>query len=126
MNPILETTHIAANALTAKRCVVLDNNNKADMPGGANAARFGGVCQEGAAQGAPARICRIGEVEVTAAAAFNAGEELMIAANTGKVQKIGAVAATVYNVVGIAVESAAADGDIVRMLIAPSTHTTPA
>lgn len=120
-NPLIETTKIANGALTAKAAIVLDNNNKANMPGGANAARFGGVCQAAAADTMPARIAAGGIVEVIAAAAFNPGELLTIADNTGKVQKAGATAGTVYNVIGIANEAAGASGDIVEMLIAPHT-----
>jgi hypothetical protein len=126
MNKLLEVSKVAASAVTANAAIVLDNNGKVALPGAANASRFGGVAQAAADAAAQARIAVSGIVDVVAAAAFNPGEELMIAGATGKVQKIGATAATVYNVVGIAIEAAAADGDIVEMLIAPSTHTTPA
>ena len=126
MNKLLEVGKVTAGAVTANAVVVLDNNGKVTLPGAANAARFGGVAQADAALGAQARVALAGICDVVAAAAFNAGEELMIADNTGRVQKVAAVAATVYNIVGIAVESAAAAGDIVEMLIAPSTHTNPA
>ena len=120
-NPLIETTKIANGALTAKAAIVLDNNNKANLPAGVNADRFGGVCQAAAADGAPARIAVAGIVEVVAKAAFNPGERLTTADNLGKVQKIGAVAGTIYYVIGIAMEAAGADGDIVEMLIAPQT-----
>jgi hypothetical protein len=126
MNKLLEISKVTAGAVTANAVVVLDNNGKALLPGAANAARFGGVAQAAADSGAQARIAVSGVVDVVAAAAFNPGEELVIAGNTGKVQKAGATAATVYYVVGVAMEVAAADGDIVEMLIAPSTHTNPA
>jgi hypothetical protein len=126
MNKLLEVGKIAAGAVTANACVVLDNNGKVALPGAANAARFGGVAQTAAATGAQVTVAQSGIVDVVAAAAFNPGEELEIADTSGNVQKAATTAATVRNIVGIAQEAASQAGDIVEMLIAPSTHTNPA
>lgn len=119
--PLLQITKIAAVALPARACIVLDTSNRATMAGAANAAKFGGVCQAAAAAGTPARIAVAGIVEVVAAGPIAPGDELMIAGATGKVTPIGATAGVVFNIVGRAEEAAVADGDIINMLIAPSS-----
>lgn len=126
MNLLLEIGKITSGAVTKAACVVYDAAGKVLLPGAANAVKFAGVAQHDAANGATLRLAKAGIVDVVAAAAIAPGEELVIADNAGRVQPAGAVAGTVYNIVGRAEEVASAAGDIIEMSIAPSSKNSAA
>lgn len=121
-NPLLDITKVASGAVTKDAVVVLDSVAKVLLPGGANVAKFGGVAGHVAAIGEAVRLRIAGVVDVVAGAAVVPGDWLVIAGTTGKVTPAGTTAGTVYNIIGVALEAAAADGDIIEMLIAPCTR----
>ncbi len=126
MNPLLEISKVTSGAVTKNAVVVLAADGTVLLPAAANAAKVAGVAGAAAASGAQCRVAVAGVVDVIAASAIAPGDLVMVADNTGKVQTVLAVAGTVYNVVGVALEAAAAVGDIFEILLAPCTRNSAA
>jgi hypothetical protein len=126
MNPLLEISKVTSGAVTKNAVVVLAADATVLLPAAANAAKVAGVAGAAAASGAQCRVAVAGVVDVIAASAITPGDLVMVAGATGKVQTVLAVAGTVYNVVGVALEAAAADGDIFEILLAPCTRNSAA
>lgn len=108
-------TRVAAEALGAHLRVTVDANGKYAL---ADAAAAGvGVTEYAVASGADAGIMPLnagGTVEIIAAGAIAVGAEVYAAAG-GKVQALPAAPGT-YQKVGVAMEAATADGDVIEVM----------
>ena len=117
-------TFIAAAAIAAKRLVkfsaaTVAHNTATDTDEPIGIAEYG----VGAGEAAAVRMINdAGTFEVTAAGAIDAGEAVF-AADDGKVQALP-VAPGTYRRVGIALEAAVADGDIIEILPYAYTEST--
>lgn len=94
--------------------------NSVALPGGANVRALGITAAATLNAGDPVGIVEYGEVTAIADAAIARGQWVMVNAATGQLAPIGAVAGTNYEVVGLALEAAAAQGDEFLMLVLPS------
>lgn len=90
--------------------------NSVKLPTGANLQPLG-ITLQAVAAGGIVPVLQFGETKAIADAAFARGALLMINAATGQLAAIGAVAGTNYYVVGMAIESAGAQGDDVTVFV---------
>jgi len=94
--------------------------DQAKLPTAANQRALGVTSLAAAAAADPLPVIELGEVLAVADAAVARGDYVMVNATTGKLAPIGAVAATNYHVVGIALTAAAAQNDEFLLFVIPS------
>jgi hypothetical protein len=113
----------ADTALGAGLCVVAGAKTtsvKLPVAAGDRALGVTGYAVSGA--GYPATVVELGEVKATAAAAIARGDMVEVAGASGKVQTSAPAAGTNRNIVGMALEAAAADGDEILILVMPQVR----
>ena len=94
--------------------------NSVALPGGQNVRALGVTSLATQNIGDPVTVVESGEVTAIADAAIARGQWLMVNAVTGQLAPIGVVAGTNYEVVGVALEAAVAQGDEFLMFVCPS------
>lgn len=117
MNPLLQKSFTAAAELDGRRIVKLTGDNQINVATAAADASIGVTWPDGADKDAEAAVITHGIAEVEASGAIVRGAWVTAAAN-GK----GAASSTAGdNVIGRALDAAAADGDIIRVSLHLST-----
>jgi len=94
--------------------------DQAKLTTGANVRALGVSAAAAALADDPVSVVEFGEAKGVADGVIARGDYVMANAATGRLAPIGAVAATNYHVVGIALEAAAAAGDEFALLVNPS------
>jgi len=101
-------------------------DNQIALPGAANVRAIGVTGLAGDASDPKKTyvpVIILGPAKVTAGAAITAGSFVKIAGTSGKVAAVGGESAdTQIHVVGLALTSAAADGDVIDILVMPFTY----
>jgi hypothetical protein len=112
--PGIDVTMVATVALTRGRVVILDTTyqGQVDVPAGVTSVPFG-VAQESVAAGYPVRVRVLGFSVIEANAAFALGDQLSIAATTGRVD----TAAATHYPVGQALRAATAQSEVVEAFV---------
>ncbi len=107
-------------------CELGTNEGQVDLPDALTDTPFGVVQDSAAAAGDSIPVAVSGVTKVVANGAFSKGDQLAIAATTGRVDTVSGLdssfnpeAATAQKPIGIALEAATAAGEIVSMLIRP-------
>lgn len=125
----LDLTFKAENAM-AEPFVVVElgtNADQVDLPDALTDTPFG-VIQDSALAGQSVRVRVSGLTKVVANGAFSKGDQLAIAATTGRVDTVSGLDSsfdnsggpfTAQKVIGLALEAASEGGQIVEMLIRP-------
>lgn len=117
----------AENDMDEKYVVVVlgTNDNQVDLPGATTDTPLG-VTQDTADDGQSINVRVQGVTKVVANGAFSKGDQLAIAATTGRVDTVSGLdssfdsgSATAQKPIGIALEAASGSGEIVPMLIRP-------
>ncbi len=124
---LLDIPFEAENDMAEKYVVVVlgTDDNQVDLPATVTDAPLG-VTQETADDGQSVAVRTHGVTKVVANGAFSKGDQLAIAATTGRVDTVSGLdssfdggSATKQQPIGIALEAAAAAGEVVAMLIRP-------
>src|SRR5262249_51861063 len=126
VTPILIKSRPAAADIAPFRIAAFTGDRQAVETAAAATDRLAGVTGSmGATEGGVADLMLVGEGEVQAGAAFEAGDPLTSDAE-GRAIKAVAVAGSTVFVIGTAQDEASAAGDIVPFLGSPSVIVTPA
>ena len=130
--PLLVKTFGADSGITtANVCVVMSGTNpgNAALPGGALAAKFLGVSEEGVSPNAPTgqigvRVAGIAQIQTDGSAAIAAGDYLAIANSSGQVKSISpASGANLRQIIGVALNSVSnSAGLLADVLIQPMVY----
>jgi predicted protein tyrosine phosphatase len=97
------------------------NEDECQLPGGADVAGFLGFTMEAGGAGEWHPLHMLGGVaKATASAAIALGAKCSIAGASGKIKAAAPAAGVNSHVVCVALRAAAADGDVIPVLIAPS------
>lgn len=115
---------VAVSAVEAKRVLQMDSNGKVlhnTATATTNVVGFNELAAGAADDVAVELVNTSGTVELTAAGAFAVGDKVYAAAS-GKVQAVP-VAGGTYRQIGVALEAATADGDIVEIMPVPGPIT---
>lgn len=107
-------------------CVIGTNEGEVDLPDAITNTPLGVVQDVAAVVGESIPVMVDGVTKVVANGAFSKGDQLAIAATTGRVDTVSgldssfdALVATAQKPIGVALEAATAAGQIVSMLIRP-------
>lgn len=110
-------------ALAAGLCVVAGAKvTSVKLPVAAGDRALGVMAFAASGAGVPASVVEFGECKAVAAAAIARGDMVEVAGASGKVQTSAPAAGTNRNIVGMALEAAAADGDEILLLVSPQVR----
>jgi len=117
-NPMLIKTYTAEVAITKYMAVIEGTSDgQANDPGAANDVALG-IALHAAAAGEPVDVCLFGPCLAVADGAFSRGALLAISSTTGKVDAITIGVTTAdQRVIGKALQTAGADGDLVSIFV---------
>ncbi|MCL6454364.1 MAG: DUF2190 family protein [Alicyclobacillus sp.] len=117
-NTVLRETFVADAAVTQFSALVQSTSDyHATVPSGENATGFVGVALDDANAGQTVPTLMIGTVWMVAASAITAGAEVIIANAQGQIEASTALGSGTPNLIGRALSSASAAGDLVLVKV---------